>query len=184
MTALGAATHRGDPLALLDIEPALQRLREASQDPNWIKGLARRLLLDNPHRVTLVLTPDAELAQRREQAEARRLARIKAGLSDAEHRAIIDQAQALLQRQASQDDLSLLPRVGLEDIKPDIQYIEGQPHAGPLPTTRYARGTNGLVYQQVLLQLPRLEDRKSRLNSSHVAISYAVFCLKKKKEPH
>src|SRR5690625_6521440 len=28
------------------------------------------------------------------------------------------------------------------------------------------------------------EDRKStRLNSSHVAISYAVFCLKKKKKP-
>src|SRR5690625_5766506 len=28
-------------------------------------------------------------------------------------------------------------------------------------------------------------DRKStRLNSSHVAISYAVFCLKKKKEKH
>src|SRR5437870_7388950 len=28
-------------------------------------------------------------------------------------------------------------------------------------------------------------DRKStRLNSSHVAISYAVFCLKKKKKPH
>src|SRR6266513_3422436 len=29
---------------------------------------------------------------------------------------------------------------------------------------------------------PRPEDRKStRLNSSHVSISYAVFCLKKKK---
>src|SRR5437870_6469763 len=29
---------------------------------------------------------------------------------------------------------------------------------------------------------PGLQDRKStRLNSSHVAISYAVFCLKKKK---
>src|SRR5690349_24199924 len=29
------------------------------------------------------------------------------------------------------------------------------------------------------------EDRKStRLNSSHVEISYAVFCLKKKKETH
>src|SRR5699024_12645216 len=28
-------------------------------------------------------------------------------------------------------------------------------------------------------------DRKStRLNSSHVSISYAVFCLKKKKSPH
>src|SRR2546426_2016439 len=30
---------------------------------------------------------------------------------------------------------------------------------------------------------PRLEDRKStRLNSSHLVISYAVFCLKKKKK--
>src|SRR5437660_6273123 len=33
-------------------------------------------------------------------------------------------------------------------------------------------------------RLDRLGDRKStRLNSSHVAISYAVFCLKKKKRP-
>src|SRR2546426_4229003 len=31
----------------------------------------------------------------------------------------------------------------------------------------------------------RTRDRKStRLNSSHLVISYAVFCLKKKKEPH
>src|SRR5690349_24257109 len=31
--------------------------------------------------------------------------------------------------------------------------------------------------------VPRLSDRKStRLNSSHVEISYAVFCLKKKKK--
>src|SRR5256885_4445314 len=32
-------------------------------------------------------------------------------------------------------------------------------------------------------ELERLEDRKStRLNSSHLVISYAVFCLKKKKK--
>src|SRR5690625_6103457 len=34
-----------------------------------------------------------------------------------------------------------------------------------------------------LIDLLKEEDRKStRLNSSHVAISYAVFCLKKKKD--
>src|SRR5690625_6235181 len=44
------------------------------------------------------------------------------------------------------------------------------------------------INQLVMLALDKieeemnLEDRKStRLNSSHVAISYAVFCLKKKK---
>src|SRR5207253_9901443 len=41
---------------------------------------------------------------------------------------------------------------------------------------------NGPVHDILLRNLPR-EDRKStRLNSSHVAISYAVFCLKKKKK--
>src|SRR5690625_2252118 len=36
-----------------------------------------------------------------------------------------------------------------------------------------------------LLVVPQLVDRKStRLNSSHVAISYAVFCLKKKNQFH
>src|SRR5690625_5829265 len=44
----------------------------------------------------------------------------------------------------------------------------------------------GLLGASGFLFLPRLtvskRDRKStRLNSSHVAISYAVFCLKKKK---
>src|SRR5690625_5514445 len=35
-----------------------------------------------------------------------------------------------------------------------------------------------------LVGVPGREDRKStRLNSSHVAIAYAVFCLKKKKRP-
>src|SRR5439155_9088904 len=29
---------------------------------------------------------------------------------------------------------------------------------------------------------PRLDRKSTRLNSSHVAISYAVFCLKKKKD--
>src|SRR5690625_6643127 len=46
---------------------------------------------------------------------------------------------------------------------------------------------DGCSYQEISIELKRHEksidkDRKStRLNSSHVAISYAVFCLKKKK---
>src|SRR5437868_7604821 len=41
---------------------------------------------------------------------------------------------------------------------------------------------DGLYAQMWNRQLEASEDRKStRLNSSHVSISYAVFCLKKKK---
>src|SRR5437660_6989132 len=49
-------------------------------------------------------------------------------------------------------------------------------------------GADSLTGARVLEQVdardaPHEQDRKStRLNSSHVAISYAVFCLKKKKK--
>src|SRR5262245_62625941 len=47
------------------------------------------------------------------------------------------------------------------------------------PDGRDFRGLPGLA-----LQRAGVEDRKStRLNSSHLGISYAVFCLKKKKRP-
>src|SRR5436853_5178427 len=44
-----------------------------------------------------------------------------------------------------------------------------------------------LVEAVEVLRMARLEDRdrkSTRLNSSHLGISYAVFCLKKKKKKH
>src|SRR5437870_8119575 len=35
---------------------------------------------------------------------------------------------------------------------------------------------------EVILRLKEVDRKSTRLNSSHVAISYAVFCLKKKKK--
>src|SRR5690606_40133244 len=52
---------------------------------------------------------------------------------------------------------------------------------GPGPRNR-ERGRHALVSRRdiKLLEIQRRADRKStRLNSSHVKISYAVFCLKK-----
>src|SRR5437868_11320147 len=48
--------------------------------------------------------------------------------------------------------------------------------AGSVAAEAIKRGDSSTAF------LRRFEDRKStRLNSSHVSISYAVFCLKKKK---
>src|SRR5207253_11062073 len=47
----------------------------------------------------------------------------------------------------------------------------------------YQRAVDAGVDVQLIVIPGTREDRKStRLNSSHVAISYAVFCLKKKKK--
>src|SRR5690242_21948840 len=39
-----------------------------------------------------------------------------------------------------------------------------------------------LVEEKEVLHLPRPDRKSTRLNSSHMSISYAVFCLKKKKK--
>jgi Zn-dependent M16 (insulinase) family peptidase len=159
LNALSAATHRGDPIAMMDLEPVLKQLREDIKEPGFIKKLARDLLIDNPHRVTLTLTPDRELATRRDAAEAQRLAAIKQTLDASSRTNIIDMAQQLVARQQQKLDASVLPKVTLADVKPDIHVLESVTGQwGVLPVTTYARGTNGIVYQQLIIELPPLDD--------------------------
>src|SRR6266702_7380098 len=66
--------------------------------------------------------------------------------------------------------------------------IRRPPRSTLFPYTTLFRSPGlGRVHDPPLPRLSRLRpgDRKStRLNSSHVAISYAVFCLKKKRNHH
>jgi Zn-dependent M16 (insulinase) family peptidase len=159
LQALGCATHYSDPIAVLNLDPVVERLRENIRDPQYIKELARRLLLDNPHRVTLTLAPDAGLSQRRATEETERLAAMATTMTAEDREAVKHLAVALQERQAQVDDDSVLPRVELTDVPADIpepgyQHITGK---GP-ETTAYAQGTNGLVYQQAIMQLPQMDD--------------------------
>src|SRR5256885_10594754 len=72
--------------------------------------------------------------------------------------------------------------------------IRRPPRSTLFPYTTLFRSVGAkLIEQSSLMAIPnrwhtlsqRFPDRKStRLNSSHLVISYAVFCLKKKKNKH
>jgi len=159
LEGLSSAIHRGDMMALLNLDPVLDELREQIQDPGYIRTLVRERLLDNMHRVRLVMVPDTGLSARRERAEAERLARMKAQMSAAEKQAVVKLAHDLAERQEQEDDPGLLPKVGLEDVPDEIHIASGE--SGELAGCRasfYAQGTNGLVYQQLVAGLPQLED--------------------------
>lgn len=164
MMALTAATHRGDAIAQLDLEAALQNLRTKIQKPDFIQNLVRRLLLDNAHRVTLTLRPDAGMGARAEQALQARLEEIKASLSEADKQRIIEQAQALEARQQQKDDESLLPKIELSDIPERMAYLAGSRETlNQYPLRCYGTGTNGLVYQQLVIRLPELSQEQLQL---------------------
>src|SRR5258708_17859410 len=72
---------------------------------------------------------------------------------------------------------------------PHENTVRNRIAALPLNRVRRKRGQVALADKDMQLDRacaePGLEDRKStRLNSSHQIISYAVFCLKKKKQQH
>jgi Zn-dependent M16 (insulinase) family peptidase len=159
LEGLSPAIHRGDPVALLNLDPVLEQLRDEIKDPEFIKRLAQELLLENPHRVRLTLAPDTGLSQKRNQQEQARLAEIKNGLSDQEKQEIVRQAKALVERQQEEDDPEVLPKVGLEDIPESMSLPQGErTKVGSVPAMYYAQGTNGLVYQQYVAELPQLDD--------------------------
>lgn len=161
LQALGCATHYADPIGVLDLDPVIAQLRHNIADPNYIKKLARTLLLDNPHRVTLVMHPDKELSAQRAAAEAQRLAEMKASMTEQDKQRVIEQTQKLEQRQQQVDDPDVLPRVELSDVPadlPELEFVEQERNG--IRLTRYAQGTNGLVYQQVVSPLPQLEPEE------------------------
>ena len=164
LQALGCATHYSDPIAVLNLEPVIAELQHKIKDPDYIRQLARRLLLDNPHRVTLVMTPDTQLSATRLAQEAARLADIKAAMSEAQRGATVQLAADLAARQAQVDDDSLLPKVELSDVPaalPEPTFT--QTELKNLPFTLYGKGTNGIVYQQATAPVSALSEAQLQI---------------------
>src|SRR5579871_874049 len=90
---------------------------------------------------------------------------------------VVSGGSAILDAIRFQNELAVFAGPGLghnRSVSPLTQMIEDQPHS-----------LSGLAVDQDLSgnREGGMVDRKStRLNSSHVEISYAVFCLKKKKK--
>lgn len=159
LNGLGSAIHHNDPIHAWDVDSVIAEVKEELRDPMWLSNLIQVHLLDNPHRVQMTLVPDADKSAREAQEEKARLAKIGAALSDADKAEIIAQTEALKIRQETPDDLDLLPKVGLEDIPAELPIVQGQLreiicNGIDTPLNLYHAGTNGIYYQQVLIQIP------------------------------
>ena len=167
LSALSGAIHHGDPINLLNVDQALTQLQQDIQDPLFIANLIKSLFIKNPHRVTLSLQPDTELAGRKEAEEKNKLATIKASLSQEEKEEIIEAAARLLERQNHEDDASILPKVGLDDIpktisEPRVMSLDAKDKK--IKMSYYPSPTNGIAYQHIVYSLPHLsEEQKSLL---------------------
>lgn len=157
--SLTPALHGADPFAVLDIDPILERLREQVKNPDYIPHLARQLLLDNPHRVTLLAQPDTKLVAKQATDERAKLDKMAATLTSDQKQTIVDLTEKLKARQESEDDPELLPSVAVEDAPKDLSIPTYQKiTVGKHAASFYPTASNGLVYQQLIISLSNIDE--------------------------
>ncbi len=154
--------HGGPPENGLVIHALFERVRHLlDKDPRIMSKLIEKYLLNNPHRVTLVMTPDQELTKREEETERHALAALKAELTPERTEALVRDAKALANFQRAQEhqDLQCLPKLTLADVPKEVRdFPLKEEKIGHLTTYRHSCFTNGIVYAQAVFNLPALQE--------------------------
>lgn len=119
--------YERDPLMMLAYEAPLAALRtRMAADSGYWQKLIQHYLLDNSHRTTVTLEPDAEYNQRLEAAEKERLAQVRATMAEADLQQVQATAQTLKEFQERQDPpeaLAALPMLTLNDLEKSVKTI-------------------------------------------------------------
>jgi Zn-dependent M16 (insulinase) family peptidase len=148
--AMSSWLYGRDPIAPLQFETPLTAIKEGVAKGGYFENLIREYFLDNPHRTTIVYTPDPGLAEREAAAERAKLETIKASLSTEELTAIVDETKYLQQLQQTPDteeQLATLPRLTIADLDPKVKIVptDVQTVSG-VPVYYHDLFTNGIVY--------------------------------------
>ncbi len=161
VNALNTWLHDLDPLMPLRYEEPLTALKASlAADSGALQLLIREYLLDNPHRTSVILEPDPELAQQQEEAEKARLEAVHAKMSREELQLVIDNTREMRRLQETPDSpeaLATLPMLTLDDLdreskKIPIEVLEEQGSKVLL----HDLFTNGIVYLDIGFNLHTL----------------------------
>ncbi len=137
--------HGGEPHRLLRFEEDIIELRRQMAAPRFFEDRLRRHFLDNPHRVLFKLIPDQDLAAKTQRAEEDKLIAVKNALSPDEINHIGEDAKSLSRLQETEEDISVLPTLAIEDIPPMVSRVE----ATAVLENRlhlYTQSTGGIFY--------------------------------------
>lgn len=159
--ALNTWLYDGDPFALLLFTAPLEAIKaRVAGGERLFEDLIRRFLIDNPHRTTLLLEPDPDLAERERAEEEARLTEARAPLGVSELQALVENTRALKQRQETPDPPELratIPMLSLADLDRAIKTIPSEVvERARCRVLYHDLFTNGILYLDVGLNLHTL----------------------------
>lgn len=161
LRALRAWLHEGDPLAPLAFETPLAAVKASlAGGKRPLEAAIRKHFLDNTHRTTVILTPDAKQGEREAAEEAAKLAAAKQAMKEADLKAVAEAAAELQRRQAAPDspaDLARIPTLRLADLPRQNKRLPLALDAHNGAAIAYHElATNGVIYLDLGFDLHRL----------------------------
>lgn len=150
-----------DPLAMLRFAAPLKAIQNrVASGERFFESLIQKYLLDNPHRVTLILEPDPGLTARREAEERARLDAALTRMDQSERQAVLENTRFLKHHQETPDTpeaLATIPSLRRSDLEPKHKPIPLEVltrHSAPL--LYHDLFTNGILYLDLGFDLHNL----------------------------
>ena len=166
LTCLPACIHNDNPLNVLDLDSAFNKIKNNLKTENYIENLIDRSLIKNNHRLTYSLIPDTELNKKNEEKIQNKVFEITKNFSSDDKEKLIKLANDLEKRQNSIDDPEVLPKVTKEDIPKTRNYASPIAFAKDKSTDYfYKSGTNGIVYHSMIFPCDALDENELKIAS-------------------
>ncbi|XP_030220214.1 presequence protease, mitochondrial isoform X1 [Gadus morhua] len=152
--------HDGDPVELLNIGELVSRFRRClKEDPRYLQDKVQHYLQDNPHRLTLSMSPDQAYLEKQVLAEQEKLQRKTEALTEGDRQEIYHKGLELLEAQSQAQDASCLPALQVSDIQrttPTTPVEMGT--AGGVAVQYCKQPTNGMLYFRSMCSLNTLPE--------------------------
>ncbi|MBU2515624.1 insulinase family protein [bacterium] len=158
----GTWVHGGNPISAINFDNTLEILKEKIKKGSFLEDQIRKYLIDNPHRVKVILKPDSKLEQQRDQNLQTLLATRYSNLTEKEKQNLIAEARKLKAIQEAKEDLSCLPSLKISDIPKEIRYVDPvKTGLNNYDVAFYDRPTNGILYLNWYFKMDNIseEDR-------------------------
>ncbi|MFW5685512.1 MAG: insulinase family protein, partial [Spirochaetota bacterium] len=161
--ALRGWLHGTRPDATMRFLRPFDALRgKAVPGSRYFEELIRTSLLENHHRATVTVLPDAEQRDREHAAVAARLQRIEAGLTESDRERLLREQSELEARQAEPDSpeaVSAIPFLKVGDLPKELEVIPTTEDSigDDIPIYLHDVYSNGVVYVDLAFDLAGLD---------------------------
>lgn len=148
--------HGSNPLELIDFDKNLERSYEACKKDGYLRGLAKRFLIDNKHCLVARLNPVPGFNESRIEEEKKKLEEYKKGLTESQISQILENMKLIEEEQSKPQPIHLLPQIHRADISKKFD-LKPPDYVHNDQIDVFINPTNGVVYSYLIIKIPKCD---------------------------